>query len=209
MDLLSLWWQIKSSFLESFRHLLFQAWQRLSLKLIRWALSWQDLKSLLSCTAVLGGGWREGKSQWPEGARDRRAQRSPRLALPQHVLREGGGQVEKARARWLRSCVPLLASALVGPMGTAHTPHLSILCYKNGERACCCRVGGANAGDWQAAHCAGLDTRGVGGPGWTRGHQETSEPPPHPHLIDKDTVLKSLPVWGLSFHLALNAREAD
>ena len=51
-------------------------------------LSWQDLKSLLSCTVVPGGGG-GGESEWPEGARDRRAERSPRLALPQHVLREG------------------------------------------------------------------------------------------------------------------------
>ena len=35
-------------------------------------------------------------------------------------------------------------------------------------------VGGGKKGDWQVAHCAGLGHSGVGGPGWTRGHQKTS-----------------------------------
>lgn len=43
-----------------------------------------------------------------------------------------------------------------------------------GEHAYVCAGGGRKKGDWQVAHCAGLGHSGVGGPGWTRGHQKTS-----------------------------------
>lgn len=60
-------------------------------------------------------------------------------------------------------------------------------------------VGGGMQGTGRLPTALAWDTR-EWGPGWTRGHQETSTLNLLlliPHLVDKDTVLKSLPpVWG-------------
>lgn len=108
--------------------------------------------------------------------------------------------------------VPLLASALVGPMGTAHTPHLSILCYKNGETARLCLRGSGEECRGTGRLPTGLawDTRewgGQGGQGDTR--RPRLEPPPRASpRRQRHYAQVTSPVWGLSFHLALKCQGA-
>ena len=70
--------------------------------------------------------------------------------------------------------VPLLASALVSSMGTAHTPRLSSLCCKNGgvSTLMFAGVGGRKEGGLAGCPPCWLGTLGVGRAGVHKGTPE-------------------------------------
>lgn len=164
-------------------------------------LSWQDLKSLLSCTAVPGGGG-GGQSQWPEGARDRRAQRSPRLALPKHVLREGvwsGGEGPGPLVAILWFPFWHLLLSVLWALLTLPTLVSSAIKTER-QHAYVCGGRGRNAGGLAGCPLGWLGTLGSGGARVDKGIPGDLDLNLllAPHLVDKDTMLKSLPRSGAS-----------